>query len=303
MKRLVGNLLGCLIVGAQVLPARAAEVADEGAPVTVARARQHDFVSRTNGESYRIMVALPPDYDSTKSYPALYVLDGNVYFATAADATARQVQFRNMKPVLVIGVGYPSHDLAVSTTRRYSDLTPIVSTRPGEKHETGGGDVFLRVIDEEVKPFIAARYKIDANSQALWGHSFGGLMVLRALLLRTGSFSTFLISSPAIWWEGQMVLRDESSFAKKIYGAGSPLRVLVTSAGEEQYRGTDEKLRAEAQQYRMIDNASELAERLGRINGGRLTVARYVLEGETHISVSHAALTRSLRFAFPHTSQ
>lgn len=41
----------------------------------------------------------------------------------------------------------------------------------------------------------------------------------------------------------------------------------------------------------------------GRINGGRLTVARYVLEGETHISVSHAALTRSLRFAFPYTSQ
>ena len=53
----------------------------------------------------------------------------------------------------------------------------------------------------------------------------------------------------------------------------------------------------------MIDNASELAERLGRINGERMTVARYLLEGETHISVSHAALTRSLRFAFPYTSQ
>lgn len=100
-----------------------------------------------------------------------------------------------------------------------------------------------------------------------------------------------------------MVLRDEKFFAKKMSEAGSPVRVLVTSAGEEQYRGTDEKQLAQASRSRMIDNASELAERLGRINGERMTVARYLLEGETHISVSHAALTRSLRFAFPYTSQ
>ena len=80
MKRLFGTLLSCLIVGAHLLPACAADTADDGAPVTVARARQFDFVSRINGESYRIMVAVPPDYDSTKSYPALYVLEGNVYF-------------------------------------------------------------------------------------------------------------------------------------------------------------------------------------------------------------------------------
>lgn len=303
MKKLVGTLLGCLIGGAQLLPACAADTADEGSPVTVARARQFDFVSRINGESYRIMVAAPPDYDSTKSYPALYVLEGNVYFATAADAMARQARAREMKPVLVIGIGYPSHDLAVSATRRLSDLTPSVSSDPQEKRKSGGGDLFLRVIDEEVKPFVAARYKIDATHQALWGHSHGGLMVLRALLLRTNSFSTFLVSSPTIFWEGQMVLRDEPSFAKKMSDAGPPARILVTSAGEEQYRGADEKRLAEAKQYRMIDNASELAERLGRINGGRLTVARYVLEGESHISVSHPALTRSLRFAFPYTLQ
>ena len=303
MRRLVETLLGCLIVGAQLLPACAADAADDGAPVTIPRARQYDLVSRINGDSYRIMVAVPPNYDSTKSYPALYVLEGNVYFATAADAMTRQAQYRNMDAVLVIGIGYPSHDLVVSTTKRLSDLTPSVSSDPEEKRKTGGGDEFLRVIDEEVKPFVAARYKIDATRQALWGHSIGGLMVLRALLQRTASFSTFLISSPSIWWERQMVLRDEPSFATKMSGAGSPVRVLVTSAGEEQYRGTDEKRLAAAQRSRMIDNASELAERLGRINAERLTVARYVLEGETHISVSHAALTRSLRFAFPYTSQ
>jgi predicted alpha/beta superfamily hydrolase len=301
--RLAGLVLGCLIVWTLLSPAFAADTADDGAPVTVARARQYELVSRINGETYRIMVATPPDYDPTKSYPALYVLEGNVYFATAADATARQARARSMKPVLVIGIGYPGDDPGVSGTRRWSDLTPSVFSDPKEKRKTGGGDAFLRVLDEEVKPFVAARFKVDATRQALWGHSIGGLTVLRALLLRTDSFSDYLISSPSIWWEGQMVLRDEPSFAKKMSGAGSPVRVLVTSAGEEQYRGTDEKQLAAAQQYRMIDNASDLAERLRRINGSRLSVSRYILEGETHISVSHAALTRSLRFAFPYGSQ
>ena len=119
----------------------------------------------------------------------------------------RQAHYRNVTPALVIGIGYPSHDVAVSTTRRWPDLTPSVSSDPNERRKTGGGDEFLRVIDEEVKPLVAARYKVDATRQALWGHSIGGLTVLRALFLRTDSFSTFLVSSPSIWWEGQMVLR------------------------------------------------------------------------------------------------
>ena len=215
----------------------------------------------------------------------------------------RQSQFRNTTPALVIGVGYPTDDVGVTATRRWSDFTPTVSSDPKEKRKTGGCDDFLRVIDEEVKPFLAARYRIDATRQALWGHSIAGLAVLRALFLRTNSFSTFLISSPSIWWEEQVVLRDEAAFVKKMSEAGAPVRVLVSSAGEEQYRGADEKRLTEAARFRMIDNASELATRLGRINPERVMVTRYLLDGETHISVSHAALTRSLRFAFPYAQQ
>ena len=57
------------------------------------------------------MVAVPADYDSTKSYPALFVLEGNVYFAAAADAMTRQAQYRNTTPALIIGIGYPTHAL------------------------------------------------------------------------------------------------------------------------------------------------------------------------------------------------
>lgn len=303
MLRFAGLFLACVALAAHGQADQIVATPRDRAPIVFPRASQYDLVSKTNGQGYRIMVAVPPNYDKEKAYPALYILEGNVYFATAAEAMARQSIYRSVAPALVIGIGYSSDDTTVSLTRRWLDLTPSVSSDPAEKRKTGGGDEFLRVIDEEVKPFVASRYKIDASRQVLWGHSLGGLIVLRAPLRHTESFSTYLISSPAIWWEDNMVLRDEAAFGKRVAEVGTPIRVLIMSAGEEQYRGDDAKLMAAAAKTRMVDNASELAARLGKINPERLTVQRYVLEGENHITVSHVTVTRSLRFAFPYTQR
>lgn len=77
--------------------------------------------------------------------------------------------------------------------------------------------------------------------------------------------------------------------------------LVLFAAGEEQYRGNDPKLLAEPQTRvgRMIDNASELAERLAALNPGNITVARVIFGGETHNSTNAAALSRAIRFALP----
>ena len=303
MKRLAALVLACSLTVASGESTHPPEFQQTSAPVTVARASQFDLTSKINGQTYRIMVGVPPGYEPGKPYPALYVLEANVYFATAVAAMTRQTQFRNTVPAIVIGVGYPSDDVTVSATRRWLDFTPTVSSDPNEKRKTGGGDEFARLLDEEIKPFIGARYKIDTSRQALWGHSIGGLTVLRELLTHTESFSTYLISSPSIWWDGKVVLHDEARFAKRLSEVGRQVRVLITSGSEEQCRGEDVNRLCEGAEYRMIDNASDLAERLRQINRQRLLVERYILDGETHISVSHSALTRSLRFAFPYEEQ
>lgn len=269
-------------------------------PVRLPRTSQYDFTSEINGSTYRIMVGLPPNHDSQKAYPVLYVLEGNVYFATALDAMTRQALFRNISPAIVVGIGYPTDDTTVVNTRRWLDLSPAKSRDPNEKRATGGGDDFLRVIEGEIKPLVASRFNVESANQTLWGHSLGGLLVLRSMFTRPGSFSTYLSSSPSIWWADNHLLKDEVEFTKRVLEPGPQMRLLLTSAGEEQYRGGDAKLLAAAQRTRMIDNASELAARLLRAGARRLILQRYVLEGETHISVSHSALTRSLRFALPY---
>ena len=246
------------------------------------------------------MMGLPPNHDSNKAYPVFYVLEGNVYFAAALDAMTRQALFRNISPAIIVGIGYPSDDTTIVNTRRWLDLSTAKSTDPNEKRPTGGGDEFLRVIEDEIKPLVASRFRVDSAKQILWGHSLGGLLVLRSMFKRPGSFSTYLSSSPSIWWADHHLLKDEAAFTKHVLEPGPQIRLLLTSAGEEQYRGEDAKLLAAEQRIRMIDNASELAARLSRAGAQRLTLQRYVLEGETHISVSHSALSRSLRFALPY---
>ena len=74
--------------------------------------------------------------------------------------------------------------------------------------------------------------------------------------------------------------------------------MLITSAADEQYRGPDPKLRAAADENRVVDNASEFAERLSRL-GSQVEVVRTIFPGELHVTVSQSALSRAMRFALP----
>ena len=64
-------------------------------------------------------------------------------------------------------------------------------------------------------------------------------MILRALFRNPNAFSTYILSSPSIWWNYREVLVDEEAFSKRARAGELQLKVLVTSAGDEQYRGND----------------------------------------------------------------
>lgn len=287
------------VVLTQDVPGTASAVSlTDGVPVTVARAKQYDLKSRLNGQTYRIMVSTPFMADPAAAYPALYVLDGNWFFNTTADAITLQAPPGTVAPAIVVGVGYPTDDRPEVVRRRAFDMTPSASRDPANAGSYGGGDAFLRVLEEEIKPFIRARYRVDDARQIIWGHSLGGLIALRSLFRNPTAFSTYIISSPSIWWNDREVLQDEEAFAKRAKAGELRLRVLVLSAANEQYRGDDPKLRA-ADTARMVNNASELAARLSALHSANIIVERTILDDEGHLSVVPASLSRALRFALP----
>ena len=154
--------------------------AEDGAPLIIAGARQYDIVSRINGQIYRLMVGSPEKTDPAVTYPVFYVLDGNENFGTAIAMARRLHECCQVPPAVVVGIGYPTDDRGEISRRRAFDLTLSLSAMADDV-EYGGADAFLRVLEEELKPFVAAHYRVNPDKQIIFGHSFAGLTALHAM--------------------------------------------------------------------------------------------------------------------------
>jgi len=267
----------------------------DGTPVVVPRARQYDLTSQINGREYRVYVAMPFKADPAKKYPVIYLLDGNWYFGPAAYNVTESAGAHAIQPAIVVGIGYPSDDNDLAGSRRGFELTPADPNNPDKRR--GGGDAFLRVLEEEVKPLVAARYPVDSSHQILYGKSLGGLAVLRSLFCNPGAYQTYIAASPAIGWNNRQVLEDEAAFIKRVQDEKISLRLLITVGGDEFYHGDDPARKAADQQNGMIASAAGLAQRLAVLNSDRVAVSYAVIPDENHVMVSLAAIGRALGFA------
>jgi predicted alpha/beta superfamily hydrolase len=277
-------------------PAAKATFTETG-PVAVSRERQVEFTSAINGQPYRLMISAPRA-EPGKRYPVLFVLDGNWYFRAASDTvTGGSGTF---DAAIVVGIGYPTEERSEINKRRGIDLTVVVETRQGLfPHGSGGCDAFLRIIEEEIKPFVASNYPVDPARYMLYGKSIGGLAVLRALFRTPENFSTYLAVSPSIWQGDRAVLTDEAGFSEKARAGALKLRLLITAASGEDYTGPDPAVRASYEANGTGANARNLADRLKILNPENVAVRYVLFQDEDHYTVSLPSIARAITFALP----
>lgn len=271
-------------------------------PVVVPRSEQMDLKSPA-GRVYRLFLQAPaPDSPVPPGgYPVYYFTDANTAFPLVASLA--RIQQMTIEPVVLIGIGYPTDDRKIINTRRAFDLTPVAApgvwkrfqdalgarnrgSRPAPNPTLtfGGQEEFFTFIQEEVKPMIEKRFKIDTKRQALFGHSFGGLFTLHTLYTHPDSFQTFIAASPSLWLNPGKLAEEEAAFTQ----AKSRPRLLVTLWELEPPLpfgngdgGTDPR-EALTQQLKAA--------------GSDTTFTRFA--GENHGSVVPFAHMHGLRFAF-----
>jgi uncharacterized protein len=316
MRTSVLMLLGMLTLVATVNaePTRPSIGADAGASAVLPSSRQIDFKSAINGRTYRVQVAIPFVPAPQGGYAVLYVLDGDGYFGTYSFAARMRAMLGEVRPAVVVGIGYPEaeSDMKVTLVRRQYDLTPTQSdpqqsAQAGLATELGGADDFLKIIEREVKPRVAAMFPVDSTRDILFGHSLGGLFALHVLFTHPESFDTYLVLSPSIWFNNRVVLGNEAAFAASVKSGKISPRVFVAVGGEEEAMPplippgmTREQLEKSIAQAAMVHNARDLGERLKALQGAAgYTTRAQVFEGETHISVAWASVIPFLNFALP----
>ena len=171
-----------------------------------------DFILKSKSdEKYKIFIARQKNVarydrvvfmvDANAQFPILLNSYAKIY-ANGAKQNAETGSKLN-KTVLIVGIGYDS-PLAYDTKRRTRDLTPAAS---GEEYANGGGAAeFYDFIKDELFPLVEKKYSTAKSDKIYFGHSFGGLFGIYALLRDDGIFDEFFIASPSLWWgESQLI--------------------------------------------------------------------------------------------------
>lgn len=298
----------CLIFSVAVADLAADE--PKSTPVVVPRAEQIDVKSK-GGREYRLFVQAPPKEDTPPAggYPVYYFTDANASFPLVASLA--RIQQPTVGSVVLVGIGYPTDDRDEITTRRSFDLTPAADPEAMKKFQEarkadpnrprkdaparavelkfGGQAEFFAFVQDEVKPLVEKRFKIDKGRQALFGHSFGGLFTLYALYAHPDSFQTFVAASPSLWLNPVKLAEDEAAFTAKLKESKGAKPKLLLTLGELEARAATGKEGGESNPH---------AELIKRLKETGLDATFKQFEGENHGSVVPFAHMRGLRFAF-----
>ena len=204
-----------------------------------------DFILKSkSGEKYKIFIARRKNvarYDRV-----VFMVDANAQvamllnsyakiYANGAKQNAKAVP-KLSKTVLIVGIGYDS-PLAYDIKRRTRDLTPAAS---GEEYANGGGAAeFYDFVKDELFPLVEKKYSTAKSDKIYFGHSFGGLFGIYALLRDDGIFDEFFIASPSLWWGESQLIRDALDEGKLRSNLKAKFIMLVAGSREMRKGKTD----------------------------------------------------------------
>ncbi|KAK5659022.1 hypothetical protein OQA88_1109 [Cercophora sp. LCS_1] len=177
---------------------------------------------------------------------AEYVTDGNAYGLTAAEHYKRRKPVDSQLPdTIVVTIGYPLTDNVYDLSRRFVDLRPPLPLPPGPGPDgnpdppPAGADNFIAFIDGALRPWVQTTVfpSVKFSRDALFGHSFGGIFAIWALIAYPGLFDTYLIATPTVIWNNGSLIEEVT----KRWGVGSSADLGPGHGGPYASNGTDQK--------------------------------------------------------------
>lgn len=300
---------GCVLF-ILMMPIKARSVTDASYAVTVPNTTQWNMTS-PSGDAYQVMVYAPDRPAPPGGFPIIYMLDGNATFPMAVESMRVQQASAHgsLSAAIIVGIGYPGEQ-PFNMVRRAHDYTPMpregarhAMTEEGQEVSYGGAEALYQFIQQQVKPAIEKRFRINPGRQALFGHSYGALFTLTTLFRHPDAFNIYIAASPSLWWGEGMMKTLEKEFDTTAITLDRPVRVLITVGEYEQALSPTEKKSDDAseiavrrREHQMINNAQDLARRLKMLDSQRIDASVIIFPQEYHRSVLPVALNRAMRF-------
>jgi uncharacterized protein len=186
--------------------------------------RQFSIHSAVTQATYDIRVALPEGYDrGNETFVTVFVLDGEQDFNLVAAECKNLMAKHQGAKVLVVSIGYGRN--------RTMDYTPTVA-----EQGQGGAPEFQEFIAGELIPRLENDFSADTArmSRVLVGHSFGGLFGTYAFARNNRTFGNYILLSPSIWYDNEIVLKYEEEERGENQGRGC---LVFMGIGEQENSG------------------------------------------------------------------
>jgi uncharacterized protein len=261
-------------------------LAADARPLQLERTEVRTMVSKVNGISYKLYIALPHGYAAGSGrYPVVYLLDADYSFLIARNIADHLAERNHLRELILVGIAYDGPpQYRVNRTR---DYTPTFSPTGGYGPETqkvsGGGPKFRAFLEKELIPFVDRNYRTIRGDRCLVGHSYGGLFASWNLLATPRLFQRFIIVSPSLWYDDRMIFRLQKEHAARADTLEARAYFAVGAS-----EGNSER--------DMVMDLQQFTRRLRGYKG--LALDADVLGDETHNSVFPRALSNGLRFVY-----
>lgn len=189
------TLLRLLVAGLLLAAVPGLAQPGDGTPIVIGQT--YHITSRALAADRVVNVWTPPSYaEGDRRYPVLYVIDGGL----AQD-------FHHISGLAQLGaLSWLTQEMVVvgiETVDRRRELAFPVERDAALRREyptAGESAAFRRYLVEEVKPFVAARYR-TSDEDAVLGESLAGLFIVETFLKAPASFDTYIAMDPSLWWD------------------------------------------------------------------------------------------------------
>lgn len=172
----------------------------EGIPNVVGT--NHLLSSKILNEERGVQIYLPPSYqDSDKTYPVVYVLDGQRFFLHVVSLSQSFQQFKLAPEFIIVGINnsYPN---------RFRHL--------GE-----GKENFKGFLKDELMPYVNENFRTKGEN-LLFGWEYGGSFVFHMMMDQPTLFNAYLVASPFPIFDAIDDLDISTNMETQLYFAVSP---------------------------------------------------------------------------------
>ncbi len=244
-------------------------------PLTIGEIRT--IKSKILNEDRTVNIYLPQNFNKTKSYPVIYLLDGsmNEDFIHVTGLVQFFNQMYSMPETIVVGIANVDRKRDFTF---HTDLKDLQKDYP----TTGHSDKFIGFLEKELKPYIESQFK--TKDKYLFGQSLGGLLATEILLKKPEMFNNYFIISPSLWWDDESLLKQANQLLAK---TPDTKKFIYVSVGKGEHPV-------------MIKDAEDFYDVLKKSDKKNWTVEYKMMETDNHATILHRSLYEGLVKLFPY---